>query len=169
MQIRKALTRHGPLASAAPRITNEFIIVAPQLPVRGDVWHQYADAVREIVEQLLAQNHGDSKRTFLTGFSFGGNGVFDLALKQREFWTALWPVDPTRVPEADPGCPVWFSSGEISRRYEQAFIECLDLKPLQSGLESQDRIYEDQNQDHIGTARLAYRNDGIYRWLLSIQ
>lgn len=169
MQIRKALTRHGPLASCVPRITDRFIIVAPQLPVRGDLWHLHAGAVREIVEQLRARHRGDPRRTFLTGFSFGANGVFDLALQQPGFWKALWPVDSTRVPDADPGCPVWFSSGEISRTRAQAFIERLALQPLPHDAEPGDRVYVDQGEDHVGTARLAYRDDRIYRWLLSHQ
>lgn len=167
MQIRKALTRHGPLMSGVPRITDRFIIVAPQLPVRGDLWHLHAGAVREIVEQLRAQYRADPGRAFLTGFSFGANGVFDLALQQSGFWTALWPVDPTRAPQADPGCPVWFSSGEISRTRAQVFIERLALRPLARDAEPGDRVYVDQDEDHVGTARLAYRDDRIYRWLLS--
>jgi hypothetical protein len=30
-----------------------FIVVAPQLPTRGDIWHRYADAVRAILRQVL--------------------------------------------------------------------------------------------------------------------
>lgn len=167
MPIRQALSLHGPLAADASNEVGRFIVVAPQLPIRGDFWYRHADAVREIVERVLTLHHGDSKRTFLTGFSFGGNGVFDLALEQRGFWAALWSVDPTRVPPADPQCPIWFSSGEVSRQHAQAFMQRLDLKTLQPGGKPQDRVYEDQNQNHVGTARLAYRNDDIYRWLLS--
>lgn len=167
MQIRKALTRHGPLMAGVPRVTDRFIIVAPQLPARGDFWHRHADAVREIVEQLRAQHRGHPRQTFLTGFSFGGNGVFDLALQQPGFWTAVWSVDPTRVPEADPGCPVWFSFGEISRARAKAFIERLALQSVPKDAEPRDRVYDDQGEDHVGTARLAYRDDRIYRWLLS--
>jgi predicted peptidase len=167
MPIREALTLHGPLAPGASGVADSFIIVAPQLPLRGDFWYKHAGKVRRIVEQVQAQYQGDPERTFLTGFSFGGNGVLDLALVHREFWTALWPVDPTRVPATGPQCPIWFSSGEISRRNAPAFMRRLDLEPLQSGVEPRDRVYEDQNQDHVGTARLAYRNDDIYRWLLS--
>jgi hypothetical protein len=40
--------------------------------------HRYADEVGALVEQ----HGGDPQRRYLTGFSFGGNGVFDLALLQ---------------------------------------------------------------------------------------
>jgi poly(3-hydroxybutyrate) depolymerase len=167
MPIRQALTRHGPLAAASsPRATAEFIVVAAQLPTRGDVWYRYADAVQEIVQQVRALHRADPQQTFLTGFSFGGNGAFDLALEQREFWAALWPVDPTRVPQADPERPVWLSSGAVSRHHAHAFTQRLHLGPPH-GAEPEDRVYVDQGQDHVGTARLAYQDERIYRWLLS--
>jgi predicted peptidase len=167
LPIQQALTRHGPLAAAsAPTATAEFIIVAAQLPTRGDVWYRFADAVQEIVRQVRARHRADPEQTFLTGFSFGGNGVFDLALAQRECWAALWPVDPTRVPRADPERPVWLSSGAVSRRDAHAFIRRLHLGPLHD-VELGDRVYVDQGQDHVGTARLAYQDARIYRWLLS--
>jgi predicted peptidase len=165
--IEAALTRHGPLATGcSPVATTEFIVVAPQLPARGDVWHRHAEAVAQVMRQVLTKHRVDLERVYLTGFSFGGNGVFDLALQRRESWAALWPVDPTRVPPDDPGRPVWFSSGEISRRYADAFIRRLRLQPEPGGEEG-DRVYEDRGQDHVGTARLAYEDDRIYRWLLS--
>jgi predicted peptidase len=169
LPIQQALTRHGPLAAtSSPRARGEFIVVAAQLPACGDVWYRYADAVREIVQQVRARHRADPQQLFLTGFSFGGNGVFDLALAQREFWAALWPVDPTRVPPADPERPVWLSSGARSRDHAHAFIQRLHLEPPHDTALA-DRIYVDQGQDHVGTARLAYQDERIYRWLLSKQ
>lgn len=170
--IEQALTRHGPFrATSASVATSEFIVVAPQMPVSGDFWHRYADAVREIVQQVQELHQGDAARTFLTGFSFGGNGVFDLALKQPDLWRALWPVDPVRVPHEDLEQPIWLSSGQISRRSEARFVQRLHLERLQSEHADtvilHDRIYVDQSQDHVGTATLAYQDDRIYRWLLS--
>jgi hypothetical protein len=166
MPIERAFTRHGPLAAgSSPRATADFIVVAPQLPARGDLWGRYADAVEEIVRWVQAHHRADPARTFLTGFSFGGNGVFALALEQRESWAALWPVDPTRVPPEDPGRPVWFSSGQVSRHNARPFIGRLRLEPLHEA-EPADRVYEDRGQNHVGTARLAYQDDRIYRWLL---
>jgi poly(3-hydroxybutyrate) depolymerase len=168
MPMERALTRHGPLAaSASPCGTAEFIVIAPQLPVRGDLWHRHADAVREIVRQVQGAHGTDPARTYLTGFSFGGNGVFDLALAEPELWAALWPVDPTRVPRLDPARPLWLSSGEISRHAARAFAERLALRVLDHGAEPGDRVYVDQAQDHVGTARLAYADDRIYSWLLA--
>ena len=166
-EIQDALTRHGPLRPGNPLdALTPFIIVAPQMPVRGDAWHRYADAVREIVKEVHEEHGGDAQRTYLTGFSFGGNGVFDLALLQPHTWAALWAVDPTRVPGRDPAAPVWLSIGEISRYRTRVFTSALRLRAA-DGEAASDRVYKDQDADHVGSATLAYRDERIYSWLLT--
>src|SRR5262249_24958698 len=60
MPIERAFTRHGPLAAgSSPVATEDFIVVAPQLPARGDLWCRYADAVEEIVRQVQAHHRAD--------------------------------------------------------------------------------------------------------------
>ncbi|HEX2189375.1 MAG TPA: hypothetical protein VHG51_10780, partial [Longimicrobiaceae bacterium] len=104
----------------------------------------------------------------LTGFSFGGNGVFDLALAQRGFWAALWAVDPTRVPVDDPGRPVWLSFGEVARFRKQGFVQALQLRDAgAAAVPGGDRFYTDRGEDHVGSATSAYREERVYRWLLS--
>lgn len=166
-EIRRGLTRHGPLSEgSSPDAWNEFVVVAPQLPVAGDVWQRYADSVGQIVRQVQSLYQGDLQRSYLTGFSFGGNGVLDLALLQPNLWAALWAVDPTRVPREDPQLPIWLSAGEVSRRNTAGFIARLSLQSAELGLEGK-RVLLDQGQDHVGSATLAYRDERIYQWLLS--
>ncbi len=166
--IRKGLARHGPLkSSSSPVAVSEFIVVAPQLPFRGDLWHSYVLEVSAILEGIRKDHYGDESRFYLTGFSFGGNGVFDLAAQKPDFWAALWAVDPTRIPRKDPGRPVWLSSGQASRRQERGFVRRLGLKSPGKELLSEYRIYEDQGVDRVATATLAYSNDLIYEWLLA--
>lgn len=165
--IRAALTRHGPLRPGnAVASLGTFIVVAPQMPVRGDRWHQYADDVRATVRQVQRARGGDPRRTYLTGFSFGGNGVFDLALLQPDTWAALWAVDPTRVPPRDPRRPIWLSVGEVARHSKPRFIGALKLEPLPARGGIGDRVYLDEGADHVGSATLAYRDARIYDWLL---
>jgi predicted peptidase len=167
MEIQEALTRHGPLgAGNAVRALEEFIVVAPQMPVRGDVWYRYAESVLAILRDIHERHRGDSKRSYLTGFSFGGNAVFDLALLQPETWAALWAVDPTRVPARDPQRPIWLSFGEVARQRKNGFIGALELRPAVE-ISDRDRLYSDDGADHVGSARSAYRDQRIYSWLLS--
>jgi hypothetical protein len=167
METRAALTRHGPLRpGSSPVATSELIVVAPQLPGPGDVWLQYADAVREIVATVQSAHGGDPARTYLTGFSFGGNGALDLGLMQPDVWAALWPVDPTRVPRGELAQPVWLSFGAVARRGKAGFVRALHLRPAEGDLPAGDRLCLDEGADHVGSATLAYRDDRIYRWLL---
>lgn len=164
--IDRALTRHGPLRDGAAAAARELIVVAPQLPIRGDLWHRHAGAVERIVREVSDRHGGDPGRTYLTGFSFGGNGVFDLALEQEGVWTALWAVDPTRVPVRDPGPPVWLSFGEVARRGKEAFLRRLGLREASDDPDG-DRLYTDRGEDHVGSATSAYAEERVYRWLLS--
>lgn len=166
MPIEKALTLHGPLRPGnPPAALAPFIIVAPQMPVRGDLWLRYAAHVRAILTEILENHRGHAQRAYLTGFSFGGNGVFDLALAQPNTWAALWPVDPTRVPERDPNAPVWLSFGEVARYRKRGFIQALELQPNETADAA--RVYLDEGEDHVGSARLAYKDERIYSWLLA--
>jgi poly(3-hydroxybutyrate) depolymerase len=167
METRAALTRHGPLRPGTPSgVLRDFLVVAPQLPRRGDLWHRHAGDVRRIVAGVRDEHGGDPERTYLSGFSFGGNGVFDLALAQPGFWAALWPVDPTRVPRADPGRPVWLSFGQVARHGKASFLRALGLAPADAA-PGGDRLYLDEGHDHVGSATSAYRDERIYAWLLS--
>ena len=160
-EIREALTRHGPLRPGNPGLVLErFVVVAPQLPTRGDLWHRYADAVHAILNEVHRVHGGDPARTYLTGFSFGANGVFDLAALQPGAWSALWAVDPTRVPRIDPRAPVWVSFGEVARRGTQQFIHALRLHPAGERPDG-DRVFLDEGADHVGSAALAYADERI--------
>ena len=158
----RALRLHGPLAAgASPLARREFIVVAPQLPVAGDLWASHAESVRALVEEVGARHAVDASRLYLTGFSFGGNGVLALGTLQPDLWAALWAVDPTRVPQRSPTQPVWLSAGELARVQRRAFVKALGLG------EVGERVWADDGEDHVGCARLAYGDDRIYRWLLS--
>ena len=160
MPPRQALTRWGPLRPGNPSAIGErFAVLAPQLAIAGDRWHRHAAEVEALVRGIPGI---DARRCYLTGFSFGANGVFDLALAQPQRWAALWPVDPTRVPNRDPQLPVWLSFGEVARVRKASFIQALRLEPDAAG----ERVYADDGDDHVGAARRAYADERIYAWLL---
>ncbi|MFL6513443.1 MAG: hypothetical protein ACJ8M1_00290 [Chthoniobacterales bacterium] len=165
--ILPASTRHGPLRSGyETSLFGDMLIVAPQMPARGDIWIDYGKELADLVRQLQRHADADRRRTYLTGFSFGGNGVFDIALHKPELWAALWAVDPTRVPPRRPAQPVWLSFGEIARRYKDELINALSLQPAASA-NTGDYLFEDTGLDHVGSARLAYGDPRPYAWLRS--
>lgn len=164
--LEEGIARHGPLFVEAPEGAERFLVVAPQLPRRGDLWASYADRVQEIVAAESQALGGDPRRTYLTGFSFGGNGALDLAALQRDTWAATWAVDPTRVPLGAITIPILLSIGEASRGATRLFVHRLQLVDASAG-GSGDRLYEDRGLDHVGTARAAYGGTRMYGWLLT--
>ena len=172
--IESALTAHGPLSSTAPPIARErFLIVAPQLTRAGDLGHRSARDVLTIVADVVDRFGGDASRCLLTGFSFGGNGVFDLALAQPGRWRALWSVDPTRIPiDALADTPIWLSIGAAARRLAAWIVPTLDLRPAPKQADhparplEDSRLHLDEGLDHVGSAASAYADERIYEWLL---
>jgi predicted peptidase len=168
--LRAAMTAHGPLrAGSAAAATQKFLVVAPQLPAPGgDEWRGRAKAVREIARMAAAQYGGNPAKTYLTGFSYGANGVLDLGFRHLEVWAALWAVDPTRLPAGTTPRPIWVSAGEHSRNNRATFAARLGVQDRARGaLPPQDRVYHDAGLDHVATATEAYADDEIYEWLLA--
>ena len=171
-EIRGALARHGPLAPHAwSGARDRFVIVAPQLPVAGDRWRRHADDVGRIVDAVRGAHGADPARTYLTGFSFGGNGALDLALHAPGRWAAVWAVDPTRPPARGAAPPVWISAGAIARRARDAFVSVLsltvDATPTARDVPAADRVWVDAGDDHVGAATRAYADPRPYAWLLA--
>jgi len=159
------VTAHGPLQRGASKRAGEFVVVAPQLPVRGDYWHRHAGAVHDLVMQACDRFEADPAQLYLTGFSFGGNGVFDIGVAADLRWAALWAVDPTRAPRDPLTAPVWLSVGEVTRAGLPRFVRALQLERIARGKPGP-RVYVDEGDDHVGAAKRAYADDRAYRWLL---
>lgn len=167
-ELGPAMTLHGPLnPQAAPMATQEFLVIAPQLPAPGgNVWASKADDVKSLAQEIASTHCGNTKRMYLTGFSFGGNGVLRIGSEQPDVWAALWAVDPTEPPLHKADKPIWISAGEYSRRYEEEFREKLsvpvwtpDASPSANG------VYENTGLSHVETARKGYSRSATYTWL----
>ena len=170
LTIEQALKRHGPLKkddATREAVGERFIVVFPQLPdPGGNVWVDYADDVGEIMKVVWNEYGGDRTRTYLTGFSFGGNGVFRIASKKTGVWAALWPVDPKLKTIPRPQLPVCISLGEYSRS-ETTNIKILGYQDIKETVDNSIKfVYFDYGEDHVPTATAAYRDKMVYDWLL---
>ncbi len=89
---------HGPLAGgdfqpkypnfkpASEQVIQEFIVICPQLKypgARANPWckKENQQAVVKIIEKIHQEYKGDPNSTFLTGFSYGADGVCAIAQK----------------------------------------------------------------------------------------
>jgi predicted peptidase len=74
------------------------VVVFPQAPP-GTVWAgELAQAALAALDRTTAEFHGDPDRTYLTGISMGGYGVWVLAFDNPDRFAALVPVAGGIVP-----------------------------------------------------------------------
>jgi hypothetical protein len=96
--ITAALRSHGPLKPGSALPDDKFIVVVPQLPGIKKAWNLHARDVEAILACLKDQFNADLGHAYLTGFSIGANGVYDLYNDRTTVhWAKLWLVDPTRT------------------------------------------------------------------------
>ena len=162
MAIERSAALHGPLSTTSwPAARERFVIVEPQRPGLRDDWAADLDAVATLVRRVQQAGRGDPARTYLTGFSLGGNGVLDFAAAGPDVWAAYWPVDPTRLPVRVPSRPMWVSAGPLTKwnRGSPAW-------PARDAGDGTFRVTAEAD-DHVEAAARAYGRAEVYDWLLA--
>lgn len=162
------------------------IVVFPQAPADSE-WNQLDEVVFAQLDAATREFGGDPDRTYLTGLSMGGYGVWEFALRQGYRFAALVPVcgglvHPRRpsmavtalADEADPyaaaagrlrATPVWMFHGaqdasvpvDYSRRLHAAF--------LAAG--ARDARYTEFPEAGHNSWDPAYATPGLWDWLFA--
>jgi hypothetical protein len=141
--------------------------LVPQLPgPGGDVWKDYAASLDEILSAAKAEFNADLYHAYLSGFSYGANGVLDIGDRQGERWAALWPVDATRPFAQNPKRPpIWLWYGTDTRddneETSEGFLEIDATETCPNG----DKIVSKTGKGHVSTAVRAYGDRRVYTWL----
>ena len=68
-----------------------FIVIAPQCP-SDSVWVYHLDALRALLDSVIADFRVDVDRVYLTGMSLGGTGAWYLAGAFPDYFAALAPI-----------------------------------------------------------------------------
>ena len=76
------------------------VVVFPQAPDDTE-WSDNVDLVFAELDAASREFHGDRKRTYLTGLSMGGYGVWEMALHAPERFAALVPICGAVKPPSD--------------------------------------------------------------------
>ena len=143
-----------------------------EAPVEGPPsgWNLHAEELIEIVDSVIQTYRGDSKRTYLTGLSYGGFGVWWMASHYPERFAAANPIVGYAHPDlidsiAAAGMPVWCFAGGRDRAVPvEHFYEGMNKLERLSSAEVRFTVEEDMNHDVW--ARV-YAGEDLYRWLLS--
>lgn len=99
------------------------IVILPQKPRRDELWPAHADAVIAALTDTRARFRIDPNRIALTGLSQGGHGVWTLAAKHPDLFSALAPIcgfvdsnraadEPAQLAARIRHIPVWAFHGD---------------------------------------------------------
>ena len=90
-----------------------FFVLAPQCPSFVS-WPVVRHEVIALLIQVLSRFNIHKKQVYLTGFSMGGNGVWDLAAHSSDIFSAAVPIAGWYESEAAQqiNIPVWAFHGE---------------------------------------------------------
>lgn len=89
------IARLGPLGYAKKHPEFPFIVVSPQCPLQEDWSPEVLDA---LLDEILAEHRVDEDRVYLTGFSMGGWGTWELAMERTERFAAIAPLCGRVIP-----------------------------------------------------------------------
>lgn len=169
-----SLVRAGGLPMPLEKVKDfPFIVVSPQCPSDTGTWSGQIDAIDALLELIQAHYAVDPQRMTLTGFSMGGFGAWEYALRYPTRFAAIVPVSggyffqSTAIPVnlCDlKDLPVWVFHGQKDTvvALDQATTLVDALKTCHGNVRL--TIYPDA--DHNGTARLAYYAEpDLYTWM----
>jgi dienelactone hydrolase len=156
-------------ASNGSAFASRFLVVAPQLEKLRPWEASDAPMIDAIVRGAIAELRGDASRVALTGFSFGGEGAFQVASASRLPWSAIWAVDPAlfRIPPLPaPDVRVWVHHGRAQPGSTNMpeFARALGLEPWRGAPDAR-RILTVLDADHAATCVEAYAAAHVYDWL----
>ena len=151
------------------RLKLPALVVSPQLP-SGAYWNDYTGALEKLLDQIVVKYAIDPKRIYVTGFSLGGYGTWALGLNTPDRFAALVPVAGGWDANAANLCtlksvPVWVLHGANDELVAPAASEEM-VKALQA-CGGNVRFTLLPRTTHEAAATVAYREPGLFDWLLA--
>lgn len=156
--------KHGPPKIVENKSDFPFIVVSPQSPRRGG-WNR--DALKALLDEVLANYRVDRDRVYLTGLSMGGYGTWALAAMYPHYFAAIAPIcgggdtdDAVRLKDL----PIWVFHGAkdeaVPLRRSEEMVAA--LKKL--GADVKFTVYPEAGHDSWTET---YDNPELYQWFLS--
>lgn len=135
-----------------------------------DGWFRVEGDLVAILDDVLGAFRADSDRVYLTGVSYGGFGVFDLAASHPDRWAALAPVvgtgDLEDVPVlAEAGIPIWMFAGGTDPLVKPHWLYAM-ARALEEAGHPDVRLTVHEDMTHDAWRRV-YEGRDLYDWFLS--
>ncbi len=151
------------------RLKLPALVVSPQLP-SGAYWNDYTGALEELLDQIMVQYAIDPQRIYVTGFSLGGFGTWALGLNTPDRFAALVPIAGGWDASAGNICtlksvPVWVLHGANDELVAPSASEEM-VKALRA-CGGNVRFTLLPRTTHEAAATVAYREPGLFDWLLA--
>lgn len=83
-------------------------------PATSRGWQQHFKNLKKVMDELVDNHSGDPQRIYVTGFSMGGNGVFQFIQQYPDYFAAAIPMgmsfrgDSVKIKDL----PLWINQGE---------------------------------------------------------
>lgn len=146
-----------------------FIVVSPQCPTSTEWYYDRTDTlVKTLIDDVVARYPVDSTRVYMTGYSMGGIGSWDMAIRHPNLFAAVAPI-AARGEAYTSICgmkevPVWAFHGAKDDVVALFKAEAI-VKALQDcGGTVKFTVYPDAYHD---SWTRTYNNRELYDWLLN--
>lgn len=154
---------HGPPKIVENKSDFPFIVVSPQSRRRG--WNP--DALKALLDEIVADYRVDRDRIYLTGLSMGGYGTWNLAAVYPDYFAAIAPIcgggDPDDA-ESLKKLPIWVFHGAkdeaVPLKRSQEMVDALK----KVGADVKFTVYSEAGHDSWTET---YNNLELYQWFLS--
>ena len=146
-----------------------FYVVSPQCPARTEWYYDRTDLlVRKLIDKALVLYPVDRRRVYLTGYSMGGIGSWDMGIRHPGVFAAAAPI-AARGEEGWNVCamteiPVWAFHGENDGLVPLSAAQRIVTQFQNCGGEITFTIYP--NTGHDAWTK-TYANPHLYEWFLS--
>lgn len=159
------LHNYGFLKHAENSDNFPYFILAPQCP-SYTFWPAVRQEVITLVSNVIMSYNIDKKQVYVTGFSMGGNGTWDIAIHSPELFAAAVPIAGWHEQEAAQSIhiPVWaFHGAEDDVVPVSGSIEMINGMK-QSNRDVRFTSYPGLKHGHE-VMEQTYSNPELYEWL----
>lgn len=147
-----------------------FIVISPQCPLSTE-WY-YNDGIQlklnKLIDSAIVRYPVDTNRIYLTGFSMGGIGTLDMAIRYPDRFAAIMPI-AFRIEDGWDLCiikdiPFWGFHGQHDPIIPLYKAQSVVTTLINCGGNPLFTIYSDLFHDALTRT---YGNPAVYNWLLT--